>query len=513
MKRFFTEELIETTYLYCYKRLNDSEDAKELAQDILTEAYAAVKTGRRIDSFYSWYWQLAYNRYCLYLKMRSTGAVSLETAGGVIPAETEPFDSIEDDEEISALNYALSRLSKAYRETVVLYYLKELSIKEIAIRLGLPEGTVKSRLHDAKLHVKEGVERMNRIGQLSYAPVDLQLFGGYSAPRYWDSVNDLMTKQIFSVCAKEPKSIREIADEIGVAPVYFEEKMEYLLKNKFIKEKSKGTYVTDFVILPKQAWIEFQYECSCIYESFGKEITEAIRSVEKTIRELPFYGNDMELSYLLWILYVYACTAAGSNMMKIHKESLKEKVPIVYKKIKTVSRSNLHNDFQTSRYRKVTHANLFQIEPFPSRDQIISERNINTVMKLFNNPYAALTDVEQEQAAKLIEKGYLQKKGTGLFLTMPVIEYKIKKEMESIFERVTVDMSKKYVQSVTKLGDRILLPHIREDLFEEYVNFILSISFSSINRVFYYGMYEGKTPAIPEDYNRSAAGICLYYTE
>jgi hypothetical protein len=273
---------------------------------------------------------------------------------------------------------------------------------------------------------------MNRIGQLSYAPVDLQLFGGYSAPRYWDSVNDLMTKQIFSVCAKEPKSIREIADEIGVAPVYFEEKMEYLLKNKFIKEKTKGTYVTDFVILPKQAWVDFQYECSCIYESFGKEITEAIRSVEKTIRELPFYGNDMELSYLLWILYVYACTAAGSNMMKIHKESLKEKVPIVYKKIKTVSRSNLHNDFQTSRYRKVTHANLFQIEPFPSRDQIISERNINTVMKLFNNPYAALTDVEQEQAAKLIEKGYLQKKGTGLFLTMPVIEYKIKKEMESI---------------------------------------------------------------------------------
>jgi hypothetical protein len=204
---------------------------------------------------------------------------------------------------------------------------------------------------------------------------------------------------------------------------------------------------------------------------------------------------------------------SGSNMMKIHKESLKEKVPIVYKKIKTVSRSNLHNDFQTSRYRKVTHANLFQIEPFPSRDQIISERNINTVMKLFNNPYAALTDVEQEQAAKLIEKGYLQKKGTGLFLTMPVIEYKIKKEMESIFERVTVDMSKKYVQSVTKLGDRILLPHIREDLFEEYFNFILSISFSSINRVFYYGMYEGKTPAIPEDYNRSATGICLYYTE
>ena len=65
MKRFFTEELIETTYLYCYKRLNDSEDAKELAQDILTEAYAAVKTGRRIDSFYSWYWKLEYNRYCL----------------------------------------------------------------------------------------------------------------------------------------------------------------------------------------------------------------------------------------------------------------------------------------------------------------------------------------------------------------------------------------------------------------------------------------------------------------
>ena len=130
-------------------------------------------------------------------------------------------------------------------------------------------------------------------------------------------------------------------------------------------------------------------------------------------------------------------------------------------------------------------------------------------MKLFNNPYAALTDVEQEQAAKLIEKGYLQKKGTGLFLTMPVIEYKIKKEMESIFERVTVDMSKKYVQSVTKLGDRILLPHIREDLFEEYVNFILSISFSFINQATTRHV-EGK---LRQKITILAAGICLYYTE
>lgn len=48
---------------------------------------------------------------------------------------------------------------------------------------------------------------------------------------------------------------------------------------------------------------------------------------------------------------------------------------------------------------------------------------------------------------------------------------------------------------MSKLLERVILPHIREDLLEEYVNWKVSVSFYPIGNVFYYAMYEGKTLA------------------
>ncbi|MDE6591463.1 MAG: hypothetical protein K2K57_00165 [Oscillospiraceae bacterium] len=53
MKEILNEELIENTYLFCVKRISDSEAAKDLAQDILYEAVHALKSGREFASFYS----------------------------------------------------------------------------------------------------------------------------------------------------------------------------------------------------------------------------------------------------------------------------------------------------------------------------------------------------------------------------------------------------------------------------------------------------------------------------
>jgi DNA-directed RNA polymerase specialized sigma24 family protein len=43
---FFSDELIENTYLYCYKLLHNSDDAEDLTQDILLEALAAIRNGK-----------------------------------------------------------------------------------------------------------------------------------------------------------------------------------------------------------------------------------------------------------------------------------------------------------------------------------------------------------------------------------------------------------------------------------------------------------------------------------
>jgi len=369
-------------------------------------------------------------------------------------------------------------------------------------------------------------------GKSSYAPAELKLWGGYGAPKYWNYIYDLMTRQIFVACREKPRTIREIADEIGVAPVYFEEKLNYLLENKFIKEVSKGKYLTDFCILPESVHAEFKYELSQIYKDIGKEMTDAIYSVEKEIRSLDFYGNQFAFPYLLWVLYTYGCNVLSNQMLKMYEEKWKGKIPenngkdyryagtvsfpeekINYREIKAVQWSNLHNSFQTAEYSHIMYANLFEHAPFPDRDSVIYGGNINLVMKLYTNPSVSLTPVEEEQAAFLISKGYLMKKDNRYYLTLPVMSYECKEKIHEILGKAVQPLAEKYIDSVSDLGDRMLLPIIRKDLIEEYVHWIMQGNFWALPFVLYYGMYEGKTLEIPKDYSQSAAATAIYFSK
>ena len=136
------------------------------------------------------------------------------------------------DDEISDLNYVISRLSKVQRALVIRYYLRNETVAQIAKEMNLTEGTVKRRLFNTRADIRNGVEHMEkRIGMGAYAPAELSLAGGKGIPSYWDQIQDLISKQIFVACMHEAKTIQEIADEIGVAPVYFEDKLEYLLEH------------------------------------------------------------------------------------------------------------------------------------------------------------------------------------------------------------------------------------------------------------------------------------------
>ena len=66
MNEFITNELIESTYLFCIKRISDTEVAKDLSQDILYEALRVIASGKEFVSFYSWYWKMARNKYAGY---------------------------------------------------------------------------------------------------------------------------------------------------------------------------------------------------------------------------------------------------------------------------------------------------------------------------------------------------------------------------------------------------------------------------------------------------------------
>ena len=139
MNEYIKDELIENTYLFCAKRISDSEAARDLAQDILYEALRVIASGKEFISFHSWYWRMARNKYADFVAHKQNPALPIDSAGGVAAETPEPLERLMDAEELSFLNYSLSRLTSMYREIVIRFYLKEQTVAQIAKELGVPE--------------------------------------------------------------------------------------------------------------------------------------------------------------------------------------------------------------------------------------------------------------------------------------------------------------------------------------------------------------------------------------
>ena len=545
-QELFTAELMENTYLWCYRRLENTHDAEDLSQEILLEAIVSYRKrwekGMPPEAFYPWYWGLAQNRLRLFFRSRKHQAVLLgETVGNM--ANSEPFyfdlydidDAIVAEDERRRLTYQLSLLSRIQRECVVLYYLQNRSVKEIARYLDIPEGTVKTRLFDARKNVKKGMEETmenneNKIKRLSYAPAELNMCGCNEIPRHWNFLEDTMVKQILVTCAREGKTVREIAEAIGVAPVYFEKKMEYLLENKFIKETAPGTYIDDFPVVPQQADVDMQVAANAIHLATMPRVAAIIRDLIPEARKLILNEADLSDGYLLWFLYVYAAWGMGDCMTKRYAEVCPHKVAenngkpwrlfgrVTYPDEQIIQRgeykgmgwSNMHYHFRTAKHY-VTVANLYEAHPFPvSRDTLITEGNADLVMRLWEDPHTELTPNEQETAAHLIQKGFLITCDGGIRLNVPVLNWEDTFKLNDIYAKALDGIAAEVVGQLIRVGDTYMLPHIRPDLLEEYVHYVMVLCFSCINELFWYGVNEGHDLEIPADYEASAAGMALY---
>ena len=542
----FDGELMEATFLWCYRHVSNTHDAEDLSQEILLEAIISYRKacgkGEPPAAFYPWFWGIAKNRLRLFYRSRKKQAVLLgETVGNLSDSEPCYFDLCDIDEALIAeeerarLTFELSLLSRIQRECVILYYLQNRSVKEIARILGIPEGTVKSRLFDARKNVKKGMEEPmenneTKNKRLSYAPAELNMCGSNNIPSHWHFLQDTMVKQILVACAYEGKTVREIAETIGVAPVYFEEKIDYLLKNRFIKETAPGTYIDDFPIVPQQADVDMQVAANAIHLATMPRVTAIIRDLLPEARKLILNEGDLTDGYLLWFLYVRAAWGMGNCMKKRYAEVCPHKVAesngkpwrlfarVTYPddqiackgEYKGMTWSNMHYHFRTAKH-SITVANLYEAQPFSmSRDTLVTEGNADLVMRLWEDPRAELTPNEQETAAHLIQNGFLVSRDGGIYLNVPVMTWDDTWKLDELYVTALDGIAAEVVNDLIKVGDTHMLPHVRPDLLEEYVHYIMTLCFSCINELFWYGVNEGHDLEIPADYETSAAGMALY---
>ena len=137
--------------------LGDAEDARDTVQDAFVQAFVKLETFQQTAAFYTWLYRIAFNS-AISRRRRSRPVESLdrnrETSGDE-PADAAAGDPLESQERAAQVRQALSQVSPEHRQILVLRDIDDLSCEEIGEVLQLPVGTVRSRLHRARLQLKE----------------------------------------------------------------------------------------------------------------------------------------------------------------------------------------------------------------------------------------------------------------------------------------------------------------------------------------------------------------------
>jgi RNA polymerase sigma factor (sigma-70 family) len=148
-----------------YKFVGKHDEAEDLTQDIFLKIFKALATFDRRANFQTWIISISRNlcidHYRSVRKERQTIAREVDT-GDLQPASTDrgPYQAAEHQDLRVLLRLALQKLPTTLRTAVVLRDLQELSYQEIADRLGLPEGTVKSRINRGRIELAHQLRRL-----------------------------------------------------------------------------------------------------------------------------------------------------------------------------------------------------------------------------------------------------------------------------------------------------------------------------------------------------------------
>jgi RNA polymerase sigma-70 factor, ECF subfamily len=148
-----------------YKFVGRHDEAEDLTQDIFLKIFKALKTFDRRANFQTWLISISRNlcidHYRSVRKERETMARDVD-ASELVPVSRErgPHSVLEQIDLKQRIRQALAELPPTLRQAVVLRDLQEFSYQEIADQLGLPEGTVKSRINRGRLELARQLKRL-----------------------------------------------------------------------------------------------------------------------------------------------------------------------------------------------------------------------------------------------------------------------------------------------------------------------------------------------------------------
>lgn len=491
------KDFLDKIYHFSYHRCNTSFEAEDLCSDIILAVISAIRKQERIENFYAFVWTIARRVYADYCQSRKAErqVFSIENSDLMLASKENEIDKFIEEaaeqEQISRIFREIAFLSKAYREVMVMFYMDELKVKEIATRLNIKETTVKQRLFSARNSVKREVETMS---QRTYVlkPVKLSISGtGNPCGNDPCSKTERMFSQnLIYLCKDKPKSAKELSEELCVPMPYIEEELDIQCHGEngtygMLRKLDNGKYTVNIHLVDYDEYDQ----ANRIYEKHLPEFCNVIKNTlkqnEEKILSFPYLSEQKDLRFILWSLISRTVWDFKEKINKVLAEKYFSDVTPVKRNFSCVAVAYTDEqkpvfDFYGSDgidatsvggYKSVFVSNIYgrRIDQhFHCGHNLSHDPKLLMVLKTIGGiAIDELSETEKEIAAKALECGYLRKNGNIMEPKIIVIDKKNDRDFYNLSFDFNNDMGSVIEQIASELSV-FMRTHIPEHLMNEY---------------------------------------------
>ena len=538
IKIFSEKALLDKLYGYAYHRCSTSYEAQDLCSEIILAVLRSVRSGIEIENFNAYLWAVAHRTYadfCDKRKKQADTLVDTEYCNSIFCGEENPIENyIEKQDEkdmLKSIVHEISFLSKIYRDVMVMYYLDEKKVSEIAKELKISETTVKQRLFSARNMIKKEVKKMDKRN-LSLKSVNL-VFIGTGNPVGNDpsekAKERLLSQNLVYLCKDSAKTIKELSESLNVPMQFVENEVEIQcngLNGRYglLRKLDKDKYISNILILKVKEY----YQACGIYEKYLKEfclcLKKAVEKSKDRILSFPFLSKQNNEKFILWALLPNILGNLWCQVNKVLADDYFSDVVPVNRDFTTVAiavgQDEMLNmgfygcDGVTANnlcgYERVFISNIYsdRIEKhFGCGHNLSTDPQILlTIRSIGGLDYTLLSEHEKEIAAKCIECGYLRKNGNVL---EPKILVTMEEELPEFYNLLS-DFDGDFKIIAGKIAGDIAVfvkEHIPIHLQEEYLYYNMLASSRMIRGVVEEGIREGLL--IPPENKICAEGIIM----
>lgn len=464
------ENYIDRVYGYAVKNTYSREEADELSQEILLTVMRSMPNLKDNNKFEPWLWGVAANVVKGYRRNKGRQR-SIYVYNDFINMAADNLSNDDEEEIYNYLRAKITMLSEIYRNIVILHYYDGLSIKQIAAKLNLPDGTVTWRLSEARKKLKKECEHME-YSALYPKKMKIRIIGegdynGTSKPFPHVFIEDALSQNILYYCYEQSKSVEQLSKLCGVPAFYIEERLDNLLNREAVSVQG-GKYLTEFIIYSDKV-NKYTEDAKCIFEPVLDRFVNSMMSLASLAEKLEIYRAEKSEDELL---YLFTAMALEHLSAKYNPVEYIER-PVRYDGCRWSYIAHLEgNRHLTNGFGRECSANLGGLGTYQhisyhfggfSYRSMMQDREIKVCEDILRKN--EINDVES--AAMAIEHGYVVKREEKLFVTAPAFTKSQYAEFKNLVERAFEPSVKIYAQAVTAFlnGYRKLFPkHLEKEV-------------------------------------------------